>query len=86
MTNITSDGIAHDGSYVISSASVSCGVREDLLGVSVRWSDSGGHNERHTVGVSSINRLVNPDTATVEVSYDGGATTAVYQPVATCIS
>ena len=55
--------------------------------MSVRWSDSGGHNERHTVGVSSINRLVNPDTATVEVSYDGGATTAVYRAgSATCIS
>lgn len=82
-TNIT-DTTAHDGSYSLSSASVSCGAGEDLLSVSVDWAASGGHNERNTVGVSTINRG-EPDSATVEVNYDGGPTTATYQPVATCI-
>jgi hypothetical protein len=82
-TDIT-DTTAHDGAYSISQASVSCGVGEDLLSVSVDWTAGGGHNERNFVGVTSIVRG-EPDTATVEVNYDGGATTATYQPVATCI-
>ncbi|HEY5708766.1 MAG TPA: hypothetical protein VIS51_05185 [Solirubrobacterales bacterium] len=83
-TEIT-DATAHDGAYSISSATVSCGFGEDLLSVSVDWTAGGGHNERHFVGVSAIDRSGDPDTATVEVSYDGGATTAEYRPVATCI-
>ncbi|HEY7949230.1 MAG TPA: hypothetical protein VID51_00175 [Solirubrobacterales bacterium] len=83
-TEIT-DATAHDGAYSISSATVSCGFGEDLLSVSVDWTAGGGHNERHFVGVSTIDRSGDPDTATVEVSYDGGATTAEYRPVATCI-
>lgn len=83
VTEIT-DTTVHDGAYALGSASVSCGVGEDLLSVSVDWTDSGGHIERNTIGVSSITRG-EPDTATVEVNYDGGATIAKYQPVATCI-
>lgn len=83
--NEITDGTAHDGAYAIDSATVSCGAGEDLLSVSVDWTDTGGHNERHFEGVSVIERATNPDTATVEVSYDGGATIAKYQPVATCI-
>ena len=83
-TSITADPTAHDGSYQYSSASVSCGDGEDLLSVSVRWTASGGHNERVFLGVSAIDRA-DPQTATVEVAYDGGPTTATYQPVATCI-
>jgi len=83
VTEIT-DGTAHDGLYGLDSATVSCGVGEDLLSVSVDWTDSGGHTERNTIGVSSITRG-EPDTATVEVNYDGGATIAKFQPVATCI-
>lgn len=82
-TNI-SDVTAHDGEYAIGSASVSCGVGEDLLSVSVDWTATAGHNERHTVGVSTITRG-EPDAATVEVSYDGGAAVATWRPVATCI-
>ena len=83
-TSITTDSTAHDGSYTISTATVSCGPGEDLLSVSVDWTATGGHHERMFVGVSSITRG-EPDTATVEVAYDGGPTTATYQPVATCI-
>ena len=84
LTSITNDTTAHDGSYVLSQANVSCGAGEDLLSVSVDWTATGGHHERQFVGVSSITRG-EPDTATVEVSYDGGATTATWQPVAICI-
>jgi hypothetical protein len=83
-TDISTDPTAHDGSYTLSTASVSCGTGEDLLSVSVDWTATGGHNERHVVGVSTITRG-EPDSATVEVSYDGGATTATWVPVATCI-
>jgi hypothetical protein len=82
-TNIT-DTTAHDGSYSVQTANVSCGVGEDLLSVSIDWTASGGHNERNFLGVSSITRG-EPDTATVEVNYDGGATVATFVPVATCI-
>lgn len=81
--NIT-DTTAHDGLYEIDSASVSCGVGEDLLSVSVDWTASGGHNERVTTGVTTITRG-EPDSATVEVAYDGGAAVATWRPVATCI-
>jgi len=86
-TSITTDPTAHDGSYTLSTAEVECGVNEDLLSVSVDWTATGGHNERMFVGVSKIDRTTDPehDTATVEVSYDGGATTATWTPVATCI-
>jgi hypothetical protein len=83
-TDIT-DATAHDGSYSLGSATVACGFGEDLLSVSVDWTATGGHNERNTVGVTSIDRTVDPETATVQVNYDGGATTATFQPVATCI-
>jgi hypothetical protein len=86
-TNITTDPTAHDGSYTLSTATVECGINEDLLSVSVDWTATGGHNERMFVGVSNIDRNTDPehDTATVEVSYDGGPTTATWVPVATCI-
>jgi hypothetical protein len=83
LTNIT-DGTAHDGAYAFSTSTVSCGAGEDLISVSVSWTNSGGHNERNIVG-STINRSGDLDTATLEVNYDGGATTATYQPVAVCI-
>lgn len=82
-TNI-SDTTEHDGAYAAGSATVSCGVGEDLLSVSVDWSNTAGHNERAFMGVSSITRG-EPDTATVEVGYDGGASVATFQPVAICI-
>jgi len=83
-TNI-SDTTAHDGEYSVASATVECGFGEDLLSVSVQWPATGGHNERHFVGVTKIERATNPDSATVQVSYDGGAAVAKFQPVATCI-
>ncbi len=83
-TDVT-DPTEHDGSYTLSSATVACGTGEDLLSVSVDWTATGGHNERMTVGVQSINRAVDPETASVQVAYDGGATTATWTPVATCI-
>jgi hypothetical protein len=82
-TDIT-DGTAHDGAYATSTQSVSCGAGEDLLSVSVDWTASGGHNELMFSGVDSISRG-EPDSAVVRVAYDGGASTATYQPVATCI-
>lgn len=81
-TEIT-DATAHDGSYAVQSASVSCGAGEDLLSVSVDWTASAGHNERNFTG-ASITRGTT-DSATVEVDYDGGAATAKFRAVATCI-
>ena len=78
------DGTAHDGSYAVATGTVSCGVEEDLLSVSIEWTSLAGHNERHFVGVGSITRG-EPDTATVEASFDGGAGPATFVPVATCI-
>jgi hypothetical protein len=83
LTNIA-DVTAHDGSYATSTAAVSCGAGEDLLSATVDWTNSGGHNERNFVGVLSTDRG-EPETAVVEVNYDGGATTASYQPVAYCL-
>ena len=83
LTNIT-DATAHDGSYATSTATVSCGAGEDMLSVTVDWTSNGGHNERNFGGVLSTDRG-DPDSATVEVNYDGGATTASYQPVAYCL-
>jgi hypothetical protein len=82
-TNIV-DGTAHDGIYQPSTSTVSCGVGEDLLSVSIDWTDLGGHNEVVMSGVDSISRG-EPDSATVRVGYDGGAGPATYQAVATCI-
>ena len=78
------DGTAHDGIYAPSTSTVTCGVGEDLLSVSVDWTDLGGHNEVVTSGVDSITRG-EPDAATVRVGYDGGAGPATYVAVATCI-
>ncbi len=83
-TSITTDPTQHDGSYTLSTASVSCGTGEDLLSTSVDWTATGGHNERMTVGTQSITRG-EPDSAVIEVAYDGGPTTATWVPVATCI-
>lgn len=82
-TNI-SDATAHDGAYASSTATVTCGVGEDLLSVSVDWTNLAGHNEVVFSGVDSINRT-GDDSAVVRVAYDGGAAVASYQPVATCI-
>lgn len=83
-TNI-SDTTEHDGAYAAATATVSCAAGEDLLSVSVDWTNTGGHNERSFVGVNSISRGTT-DSATVEVNYDGGAAVATFQPVATCIA
>jgi hypothetical protein len=83
--NEITDTTAHDGAYAIDSATVSCGSGEDLLSVTVEWTATAGHNERHFEGISQIERATNPDSATVEVAYDGGATVAKYRAVATCI-
>ena len=82
-TNVV-DGTAHDGIYAPSTSTVSCGVGEDLLSVSVDWTALGGHNEVMTSGVDSITRG-EPDSATVRVGYDGGAGPGTYVAVATCI-
>ena len=82
LTNIT-DATAHDGSYATSTSTVSCGMNEDMLSVTVDWASNGGHNERSFGGVLSTDRG-NPDSATVEVHY-GGGTTASYQAVAYCL-
>ena len=83
-TDIT-DGTLHDGSYATGTATVACGTGEDLLSVSVDWTDRGGHNEVVTSGVDVIDRTTDPETATVRVAWDGGAGPATFQPVATCI-
>lgn len=82
-TNVV-DGTAHDGIYAPSTSTVSCGVGEDLLSVSIDWTALGGHNEVFFSGVDSITRG-EPDSATVRVGYDGGAGPATYNAVATCI-
>ena len=82
-TDIT-DTTAHDGQYAVSTSTVSCGTGEDLLSVSVDWTDIAGHFETMYGGVDTITRG-EPDTATVRVGFDGGAGPATYQAVATCI-
>jgi hypothetical protein len=82
-TNVV-DGTEHDGIYAPSTSTVECGIGEDLLSVSVDWTNLGGHNEVITSGVDSITRG-EPDSATVRVGYDGGAGPATYVAVATCI-
>jgi hypothetical protein len=84
VTNVV-DITEHDGAYGAASATVECGLGEDLLSVSVDWTDTAGHNERHVVGVTNIDRASDPEKATVEVSFDGGPGPAKFQPVATCI-
>jgi hypothetical protein len=83
-TNIA-DGTAHDGLYATSTSTVSCGAGEDLLSVSVDWSNLAGHGEVMTSGVDVINRGTDPQSATVRAAFDGGAGPATYQAVATCI-
>jgi hypothetical protein len=80
-----SDVTAHDGEYGIASATVACGFGEDLLSVSIEWPATGGHNERHFVGITDIERATDPDTATVQASFDGGGAVAKFRPVAVCI-
>jgi hypothetical protein len=82
--NIT-DGTAHDGAYAQASGTVSCGLGEDLLSVSIDWTNTGGHNELVFSGVQSINRGVDPETASVLIAYDGGPAQATAVAVATCI-
>jgi hypothetical protein len=84
VTNVV-DGTAHDGLYSTATATVSCGLGEDLLGVSIDWTDLAGHGEVVTSGVDSINRAVDPETATVRAAFDGGAGPAQFQAAATCI-
>ena len=84
ITNVV-DGTAHDGIYATSVSSVSCGAGEDLLSVSIDWTDLAGHGEVVTSGVDSISRG-EPDAATVRVAYDGGAGPAKYRAVAPCLS
>jgi hypothetical protein len=83
-TNVV-DGTAHDGIYTTSTSSVSCGAGEDLLSVTVDWTNLAGHGEVVFGGVVAINRAVDPETATVRASFDGGAGPATYTAVATCI-
>jgi hypothetical protein len=83
-TNVI-DGTAHDGLYATSTSTVSCGIGEDLLSVSVDWTNLAGHGEVVFSGVDAINRATDPQTATVRVAFDGGAGPATYQAVATCI-
>ena len=87
MTNVI-DTTAHDGSWGFNTATVSCGLGEDLLSVSVDWTDDNGHNETAFGGVNTINRAVDPETASVRTGFDGGgaaADPAQFQAVATCI-
>jgi hypothetical protein len=78
------DGTAHDGAYAPSTTTVSCGPGEDLLSVSIDWTNLGGHNEVFFSGVDSITRG-EPDSAVVRVGFDGGPGPATYVAVATCI-
>lgn len=82
-TNIV-DTTAHDGQYSTNTATVTCGAGEDLLGVSVDWTNTAGHNETMFTGVDSINRA-GDDSAVVRVGFDGGPGPATFQAVATCI-
>jgi hypothetical protein len=83
-TNVV-DGTAHDGIYATSTSTVPCGTGEDLLSVTVDWTNLAGHGEVVFGGVVAINRAADPQTATVRASFDGGAGPATYTAVATCI-
>ena len=86
VTNIA-DTTAHDGAYAFATATVSCGVGEDLLSVAVDWTDDNGHNERNFSGVGTSNFGTNPQTAVVETNFDGGGAgnPAQFRAVAICI-
>jgi hypothetical protein len=82
------DTTAHDGAYGFNTQTVSCGLGEDLLSVSIDWTNDQGHNETVFGGVNTINRAVDPETATARVAFDGGGGAAApgqFQVVATCI-
>ena len=82
------DGTAHDGAYGIGNARVACGGSDDdLLSVSIDWTDANGHNERFLADVE-IDRVTTADAAVVRGAFDGGGGTADparFIAVATCL-
>ena len=82
------DGTAHDGAYGVANARVACGGSDDdLLSVSIDWTDANGHNERFLSDVE-IDRVTTADAAVVRGAFDGGGGTADparFVAVATCL-
>lgn len=85
------DGTAHDGAYGIGSVRVACLFDdEDLLNVSIDWTDTNNHAERFLADVE-IDRGVTAseaDAAVVRGAFDGGggsANPARFVAHATCL-
>jgi hypothetical protein len=88
---IVEDGTAHDGAYGIGSVRVACLFDdEDLLSVSIDWTDTNNHAERFLADVE-IDRGVTAseaDAAVVRGAFDGGggsANPARFVAHATCL-
>lgn len=81
------DGTAHDDAYAIDTVTVSClFASEDLLSVSIDWTDTNDHSER-VLSEVKIERS-GTDSATVQAAFDGGGgagNPARYQAFATCL-
>jgi hypothetical protein len=81
------DGTAHDGAYGIDTVTVAClFASEDLLSVSIDWTDTNDHSER-VLSEVKIERS-GTDSATVQAAFDGGGgagNPARYKAFATCL-
>lgn len=84
---IVEDGTAHDGAYGIGTVVVSCLFdSEDLLGVSIDWTDTNDHSERMLADV--VIERSGTDSAVVQGAFDGGggaANPAAFRANATCL-
>ena len=85
------DGVEHDGAYGTGTARVEClFADEDLLSVSIDWTDTNGHAERMTsnVEIDRGNVSGERDAAVVQGAFDGGggaANPARFVAHATCL-
>ena len=85
------DGTAHDGAYGARSVRVECLFpEEDLLSVSIEWTETNNHAERMTSNVEIVrgNEIGVRDAAIVQGAYDGGggaANPARFIAFATCL-
>jgi hypothetical protein len=84
---IVEDGTAHDGAYGIGSVVVSCLFdSEDLLSVSIDWTDTNDHSERMLADV--VIERSGTDSAVVQGAFDGGggaSNPAAFKAIATCL-
>jgi hypothetical protein len=84
---IVEDGTAHDGAYGIGTVVASCLFdSEDLLSVSIDWTDTNDHSERMLADVAIERSGI--DSAVVQGAFDGGggaANPAAFKANATCL-